>query len=338
MPTDNPLLDVLAREGVLLNVSVRFWRASKKLKAEDLGLDPDRVTDHLISLGHKKLVPREALGGFALTESRAHALVDSATFPFLGGIARFLPNPKLGAVTARLDALEREFAAELSRFKARYASLRVEATRAWREAARRLVDDPDRLVSTIEASFPQADELDRYFSFTTHLFQVAVPEGVAQLDLVAAADQRAIVTAREAAAREAAARIRQGTEQFVADCVATLRQETAKLCDEMLASMSQGRTQGVHQKTLNRLVKFIDQFKALNFAGDREMEAQLEQVRREFLSRTADEYRESTTAQAKLRTGLSRLRDTARELASEDCTALVEQFGRMGRRRFNLAA
>ena len=209
---------------------------------------------------------------------------------------------------------------------------------AWWQAARRLVSDPDRLVATIEASFPQADELDRYFSFTTHLFQVAVPRGSAQLDLIAAADQQTIADARNKAAQEAAAKIRHGAETFVSDCVATLRQETAKLCEEMLQSMSQGKTRGPHQKTLNRLVRFVDQFKELNFAGDREMEEQLERVRREFLSRTAEEYRESTTAQAKLRSGLAKLRDTARELAQSDAREIVENFGQMGRRRFNLAA
>ena len=335
---DNDILGVLSRSGVLMNVSIRFWRASKKLKAEDLGLDPDTVTNHLISLGHKKLVPREALKTFALIESRSHALVDSATFPFLGGIARFLPNAKLGAVTARLDGLEQEFAFALSRFKDQYASLRVDAARAWWDAARRLVSDPDRLVATIEASFPQADELDRYFSFNTHLYQVAVPEGTSQMELIAAADQRAVVDARNRAAQEAATKIRHGAETFVSDCVATLRQETAKLCEEMLQSMSQGKTRGPHQKTLNRLVRFVDQFKELNFAGDREMEEQLERVRREFLSRTAEEYRESTTAQAKLRSGLAKLRDTARELAQSDAREIVENFGQMGRRRFNLAA
>jgi hypothetical protein len=34
------LLEALTREGVLINVSVRYWRATKKLNAEDLGLDP----------------------------------------------------------------------------------------------------------------------------------------------------------------------------------------------------------------------------------------------------------------------------------------------------------
>ena len=103
-------------------------------------------------------------------------------------------------------------------------------------------------------------------------------------------------------------------------------------------SMSGGKTQGVHQKTLGRLIRFVDQFKQLNFAGDREMDDQLERVRTEFLSRTAEEYRDSATAQARLRAGLGKLRDTARELARQDTTELVARFGQMGVRKFSLAA
>jgi hypothetical protein len=54
------LLDVLTREGVLINVSVRFWRGCKKLKPEDLGLNAQDVSDRLISLGHKRLLPRRS--------------------------------------------------------------------------------------------------------------------------------------------------------------------------------------------------------------------------------------------------------------------------------------
>ena len=38
--TDNRILQALTREGVLINVSVRFWRASKMLEPGDLGFDP----------------------------------------------------------------------------------------------------------------------------------------------------------------------------------------------------------------------------------------------------------------------------------------------------------
>ena len=105
----------------------------------------------------------------------------------------------------------------------------------------------------------------------------------------------------------------------------------------MLTSMRSGKTDGVHQKTLNRLVKFIDDFKSLNFAGDNEMEQQLDRVRRELLTRSAEDYRNSLTASRSLESGLSQLRDQARELATQDARELVERFGQMGRRKLQLA-
>jgi len=157
------------------------------------------------------------------------------------------------------------------------------------------------------------------------------------LDLISAGDQHAISEARNQAAREASRQISAGVQQFVADCVATLRQETAKLCDEMLVSFRDGKT-GVHQKTLNRLVNFIDQFKSLNFAGDREMEARLDQTRKTLLTRTAEEYRDDDKARTKLTQGIQNLANVARDMAHADATEIVERFGQMGRRRFNLAA
>ena len=71
----------------------------------------------------------------------------------------------------------------------------------------------------------------------------------------------------------------------------------------MLESMRTGKT-GVHQKTLNRLVRFIDEFKQLNFVGDQQMEAQLERVRQEFLPRSAEDYRDDEAARARLQQGL----------------------------------
>jgi len=126
-------------------------------------------------------------------------------------------------------------------------------------------------------------------------------------------------------------------EGFVADCVASLREQTAQLCEDMLSSIN-GCETGVHQKTLNRLVRFIEQFKSMNFANDRVMEQQLEAVKKELLSKTAEEYRDSAVARARLKNGLSQLANQARQLAKADATELVNRFGEMGRRKFNLAA
>jgi hypothetical protein len=330
------LLDALTREGVLINVSVRYWRATKKLNAEDLGLDRDNVTERLISLGHKKLLPREALERLALVESRTHSLVEASTFPFLNGLGHYLPNSKLEEVTRKLKELETEFDQARQAFLNQYGELRLQASAEWYEAAKRLVPDPDRLVATIEASFPNPAQMQRAFGFDVHLFQLRAPEGL-DLALVSQGAQEQIIAARQQAATEAAAQIHRGAESFVADCVASLRQQTAALCEEMLESIRTGKT-GVHQKTLNRLVRFIDEFKQLNFVGDREMEGQLDRVRQEFLLRSAEDYRDDAVAKARLQQGLESLAQTARDMAQADSRELVERFGQMGHRRLHLAA
>ena len=334
MNNDNQILNVLTREGVLLNVSIRFWRGQKKLRPEDVGLSPGKVSDRLISLGHKRLLPRDATQTLALIESRAHALVEANTFPFLNGLGHFLPNARLEDVTGKLNELETQFWTAQRAFLDRYQELRVDAVQEWWRMATELVPDPERLVATIEAAFPINGQMDRYYGFDVRMFQIALPEEVS-LQLVEAGDQSEVLAARQRAAREAAVRIRRDTEAFVGDCVASLRQQTAQLCSEMLESIRTSDT-GVHQKTLNRLVRFVDQFKQLNFANDSEMEQQLEQVRGELLTRSAGDYRDNRQAEQQLTTGLSQLRDYARNLASQDANDLVRRFGDLGRRKFHL--
>ena len=339
MSTSKPnsdLLKVLTREGVLINVSVRYWRANKKLNAQDLGLDPDKVSNRLISLGHKRLLPREATSRLNLIESRTHAFVEANSFPFLGGIAKFLPNPKLAEVQAKLAEFETEFAEAREAFISRYAAERDRALDEWQIMAARLAADPSALMTAIEDSFPAASRLQKKFAFDVQMFQIAAPANLRR-ELIEAGEQEKIIEARRVAASEARARIQSDATSFVTECVTTLRQQTAQLCDEMLNSMQRGKTEGVHQKTLNRLVRFIDQFKAMNFADDREMEQRLEQVRSEFLERSAGDYRNSPAAQRDLQSGLAAMRDHANELLEQDAKELVERFGQLGRRKLQLA-
>jgi hypothetical protein len=336
MQENQNLLSVLTREGVLIKVSVRYWRGCKKLKPEDIGLKQADLSDRLISLGHKRLLPKDALAGLSVLESRAHALVEANTFPFLNGLGHFLPNSKLAEVTDTLKQIESEFWTAKAEFLQKYGSLRQEAAKEWREMAKKLVNDPDRLTAVIESSFPFAHQMDRYFSFDQQLFQISLPDNLST-DLVSLADQREIILARQRASQEAGEKVRTGVESFVADCVASLREQTAQLCQDMLHSINSSET-GVHQKTLNRLVRFIDQFKQMNFVNDQEMERQLENVRRELLTKTAEEYRDSRTAKRRLVAGLSQLANQAQSLAKQDASELVQRFGQMGHRKFHLAA
>ncbi len=329
------LLNALTSKGVLVNVHVRYWRARKKLTPEDLGLSAEQVDDRLFSLGHKRLLPKEALKRLALLEGRAHALVEENTFPFLNGIGHYLPNSKLAEVTARLDELRSEFAEAQAQFMDRYGELRNAALANWTTAARKLGVDPQLLVAKIRAAFPPPESLSRYFGFAVNLYQISVPD-VPQAELIELGAQQELAQARREAAEAARREIEQSCQGFIADCVATLREQTAKLCEDMLATIND--TGYVHQKTLNRLLKFIERFGELNFVNDAEMKQQLEQTRKEFLSRTAPEYRDSNHARQQLVKGLEGLRNKAREMAGQDTAELVSSFGKLGKRKFNFAA
>jgi len=151
------------------------------------------------------------------------------------------------------------------------------------------------------------------------------------------ADQRGVIEARAQAAQEARQRISEGVESFVGDCVTSLREQTAKLCDQMLEAFKEGKT-GVHQRTLNRLTEFITNFRQLNFAQDAELDRQLEHVRTTYLTTTAEQYRDNASARRKMQEGIRNLGEAARELASSSVTDVVESFGKLGTRRFTFAA
>lgn len=329
--SQSTLLDAVCRRGVLVATSVRYWRGCKRLNAEDLGLDPAHVSDRLIQLGHKRLIPRDALQAFALIESRVQATVESSSFPFLGGIGRFVPNPRLGDLTDKLEKLRDEFREATLDFVAGYSPLRDKAMEEWREAAQHLNGSAESLLITIAQSFPPVGDIAKRFGFEFRMFQIAAPdsirlevaEGVAQME--AAEDRRRI-------SEEATRKLQSDLDGFIRESVASLREETARLASDVLATID-GSENGVHQRTLNRLATFIDSFRSLNFAGDQQLEATLEKFRRDLLTRSAEEYRNQPAAMASLTDGLNRLRQTAVQLARADARDVLARFGQMGGRR-----
>ncbi len=333
--THQPLLDAICQQGILIATSVRYWRGCKRLTPEDLGLDPAHVSDRLIHLGHKRLIPRDALAGFALIESRTNALVEGASFPFLGGIARYVPNARIAELHEKLESLSSEFREATADFVAGYSPLRERALAEWREAARNLNGSAARLIATIEQSFPPAGEITRKFAFETRMFQIAAPESI-RLELSEGLAAMAAQQERSEIADQATRKLQGDLDGFIRECVTSLRRETATLVSEVLATIDTSEN-GVHQRTLNRLHGFIENFRSLNFAGDQELEATLEQFRRNLLNRSASDYRSSQGATADLTQGLQQLRRRALDLAQSDPGHVVSRFGQVGQRKFAAA-
>jgi len=329
--SQSTLLDGICRRGVLISTSVRYWRGCKRLNAEDLGLDPAHVSERLIQLGHKRLIPRDARSAFALIESRVQSTVEGSSFPFLGGIGRFVPNPRLGELTERIDKLRAEFRDATLDFVAGYSPLRDQALVEWREAAQHLNGSAERLIATIEQSFPPAGEIAKRFGFETRLFQIAAPDSI-RLEVAEGMEQLEVADDRRRISEDATRRLQNDLDGFIRESVASLRDETARLASEVLATID-GCENGVHQRTLNRLTTFIDNFHTLNFAGDQQLETTLEKFRRDLLSRSAEDYRNDKGAMTNLTEGLSRSRENAVQLARTDARDMIARFGQQGGRR-----
>lgn len=328
--TDNPLLDAVCQKGVLISTSVRFWRGCKRLKPEDLGLDPNKVSKRLIQLGQKRLIPKDALQDFALIESRTNACVEGASFPFLGGIARFVPNAKLQDLTGRLDKLSEEFRQATESFVEGYSPLRDKAMAEWREAAQHMNGSAERLIATIEQSFPPAGSIAKRFAFDVQMFQITAPQHI-RLEITNGIAEFETSESRRRVAEQATNRLQSDLDGFIRESVAALRQETARLASDVLATIDESKS-GVHQRTLNRLSTFIDSFRSLNFADDQQLEGTLERFRSDLLGRSAEEYRNNPGAMASLTDGLNRLRESAVQLVREDAQDIVSRFGQVGRR------
>ena len=212
-----------------------------------------------------------------------------------------------------------------------YSTLREQAMEEWREAAEHLNGSAEHLLATIEQSFPPAGDITRKFAFETRLFQVAAPESL-RLDVADSIDQMEVADERRRVAEDASRRLQADLDGFIRESVASLRDETARLASEVLATID-GSENGVHQRTLNRLTTFIDSFRALNFAGDAQLETTLERFREELLTRSAEDYRNDRGAMDSLTNGLSRLRESAVQLAHNDARDVLSRFGQMGGRK-----
>jgi hypothetical protein len=325
------ILDGICRKGVLISTSIRYWRGCKRLRPEDLGLDASKVSKRLIALGQKRLIPKDALSDFALIESRTHSMVEGASFPFLGGIARFIPNPNLGTTVDRLEKLRGEFMEATERFAEGYSPLRDKAMAEWRDAAYQLQGNAEHLIATIEQSFPPAGNITKRFSFEFQMFQISAPESI-RLEITNGVAEHEAAESRLRIANEASRRMQINLDSFIRESVASLRHETARLASDVLATID-GSEKGVHQRTLNRISTFIENFRSLNFAGDQNLENTLEQFRRELLNRSAEEYRNNPGAMANLTDGLNSLRENAVKLVRDDASDIVSRFGVIGQRR-----
>ncbi len=302
--------------GYIFHLEVHIWTGQKALKPEDLGLDPQTVSE-LYSLGRKLLVPKETLRRFHAHEQTARNVLARYGFPFRQDY--FVPVTVIGTVVRKLDEIVAEFNKDVERFLERYATVWDEMEPLYREAALKAyrvqrASEPEetyvaRFLERIRASYPPAEALRKKFGLRYTFDWPAVPEAPASLS-------RELARELEERARRA---LREDLEAMIDQAAALLRERVREACERVARMIREGQV--VREQTMHSLRRMVREFRELNFFDDREVERMLQDLEDRYLSMDSKALQSSPAALNAFREALDAV--AARAAQSDDVSRVT---------------
>jgi len=342
------MLQVLNREGCMITTHFSFWKGRVRLEPADLSLNKVDIDRHLISLGHKKIMGRNAnrIDQFKALGNRFSEVVLRNSFQFLDKL-RYVPNNKLEEVRQQLDSIREEAQALVLQFMADFAQLREQAEQEWLTFAQTATDAQGNLLFTeaevplfmakIRNAFPTVQQLQQKFKFSYNVVSINLPEGQVQMQVSSIREEQQIADARSAIIQEEAQKLATESEEFLRNCLVEMRTGLVQCVEQCSRTMADGKSK-INQKTLNKLRNYFEQVRSMNFANDRQLTGIIDNFEQQFLGTTAGEYRDNDSALQALRNGVSNLATQARELANEEVNSVIDNFGQVSRRRIQMDA
>ncbi len=310
--------EVLFKQGILFDLDIGRWMAIRKLDKNDLLLT--NINPDAIHLGHKKLIPKEAVAKLGAIIGAARGALNSCSseFPIAG--ARFVRFPVLPELLMTLKSLKKQFEEEVVLLMKAYPILRQEQIKVLNTQAQSLADeriaktekkDEQALIKMWvqeqqvknQESFPDPDKLKEKFRFEWRIFKVSAADslnGISTEDALAAGQKM------------------QGDLQEWIHETATLMHKTlgqaAAHAKELLEK--QGK---MNPKNLKPLFDAFDAFKNLDFAGS-DVQKQLNDIKTKFAYTKAEgviDYEKSAIA------------INASEFAQKDLKSLLDTLGNL---------
>ena len=285
------------KDGLLIEIKVRFWTGAKILTADDLGLKKDTISK-LYKLGKKMLVPKQSISKFRSIESRARFLIESNSFKYPFGNARFIPKKKFFEILGTLEKHKKDYKDLIDQLIIDYDKLREKMLPTYREAAEtayerqkvteaHLVntekereynkkDFVNHFLERINTFYPSTESLRNKFSIEWNIYEIALPK----TRQVESDKNDAIYKAYQEEVKN-----KIGT--FLEEVIISLRTETVKLCKHIINNMKTNTEtdKAIHGRAIRSLLDFIDNFLEFNFVGDTEIEQQLIKLKDNFLKK-----------------------------------------------------
>lgn len=292
--------DAIFHDGVLIDLQIGFWSARAANRPTDLGLHGGRrnLPDFVAGLGTKRLTDKHLIDHWVNLAARARYAVKKRSFPFPVADTRFVPLTSLDAVEKELTEIRREFMESVEYLIRHYDTIRET-----------VLSKSDRHRRALASHYPRKSELRGKFYMSWTPFTIQMPR-----KLRVEATKRSKLSLREKAQERYRAELEQRMGEFLNETVGTLREKTTDLCEKVVAKIKAGEV--VTNRSLNTLRSFIDQFKQLNFVGDKEVEAKLDKLKRDVLDgRDADAFAGNDVSRARLAQALTDVQSVAESVS-----------------------
>lgn len=272
--------EVLFKQGILFDLDIGRWMAIRKLDKSDLLLA--NVDPNALHLGHKKLIPKDAIAKLSAIIGAARGALNSCSsdFPIAG--ARFVRFPVIPELLNTLKTLHKQFTEEVSLLLKAYPVLREEQLKVLNAQAESLANDRISKLTTPSdqalirmwrddqfkknsESFPHPDDLKDKFRFEWRMFKVS------------AADSVNGISAEDALA--AGEKLQGDLQEWIHETAVLMHKtlgEAAKHAKELLEK--QGK---LNPKNLKPLFDAFEAFKAIDFTGS-DVQKKLADIKEKF--------------------------------------------------------
>jgi hypothetical protein len=268
--------DKVFQDGKLVNIHIGMWGMSHNLEEDDIGID-DKLPD-TIKLGKKMLIKNAVYNKFKNMEQKIRKFLYKNSFDFPLVQAHFVPKTKYVEVYKKLNEHRDEYMAMVNEFLDKYEDYKREALEYYEEHKDKIK------VPNLEKFYPSLAELKKKFYLDIVSFEIALPAQFSEVNLQEAIEQEKVTAvAKNEAKQEYQEEYRKQIDthmskinDFVGEVTSTLRGKILEHCTVALDKINNKEV--VSDKSVNTLLKHIQEFREMNFVDDKAIEEQLNKV------------------------------------------------------------
>jgi len=296
----------LMQQGVIVKLTLSWWRARAPLKAEELGIkfndkDTTNFMQKYVKLGSECLFPPEIMSEISGIEQNARENLNEHSFDTVWG--KFVPYTAFAEWQDNDKLIRQDFSMAAKSLYEKYDDIIVTVRQEYRKMAKdvwfRLYQDhnptesfTEDFVAKIIGKIPSREKILSSFEYETSYFIIPLPSMIEE-NISKAEDvkhQREIKGFNIELEKETKRRIQEDyikrkqeyVDGFLEATVSSMRSYVAELCDSIIQSITiKTDKNDVTKRQRDKIKSIVKKVKLLNFHDDTEISSMLKDLETE---------------------------------------------------------